>query len=89
MTYAFINASSTFIKHCNMVADMLGRGGVISFAAPYQCETCSTDNERVLQVSAMNDAITHDPPEFRCGKCGGIERFDEVPGRYFAFLNVT
>lgn len=87
-TYSFVNASPVFVKHCNMVADMLGRGEVLSFAAPYECKTCSNENDRVLQVSSMSPAVIHEPPEFRCPKCGGTERFDEVPERYFAFLRL-
>jgi CheY-like chemotaxis protein len=88
LSYCFVNASSEFIKHCNMVADMLGRGSVLSFAAPYACKSCGSENERVLQVSSISPAVMHEPPVFRCVQCGEPERFDDVPYRFFAFLNL-
>ncbi len=86
--FCFVNTSPVFIKHCNMVVDMLGRGSVLSFAAPYTCRACERENERILQVSSISKAIMEEPPEFRCPSCGGLEEFDEVPSRYFAFLNL-
>jgi len=88
MSYCFVNASSEFVKHCNMVADMLGRGSVLSFAAPYVCASCGHENERVLQVSSISLAVMHEPPEFRCSACGEAERFDDVSQRFFAFLKL-
>ena len=72
-----------------MVTDMLGLGTMVSFAATYVCRNCQNSNDRVLQVSSMSPAIVHEPPEFRCPKCAGAEVFDEVPFRYFAFLNLA
>ncbi len=84
--YCFVNASEVFVKHCNMVADMIGRGTVVSFVAPYECADCGGGKDRILQASSMSPAIRHDPPEFRCGACGGVEKFSDMPDRYFAFL---
>ncbi len=84
--YSLVNVSQNFIKQCNMVADMLGRGQVLSFAAPYECSSCGNENDRILQASAISPAIKIDPPEFRCSRCGGVERFSELPERFFSFL---
>jgi CheY-like chemotaxis protein len=84
--YCFVNAAEVFVKHCNMVADMLGRGSMVSFVAPYECASCGGEKDRILQTSSMSLAVRHDPPEFRCGACGGVERFADLPDRYFAFL---
>ncbi len=88
LAYCFVNASIEFVKHCNMVGDMLGRGSVLSFAAPYACTSCGHEDERVLQVSSISPAVMVEPPEFRCTACGEAERFDDVPQRYFAFLKL-
>ena len=65
-----------------------GSGTVLSFAAPYECADCGSENRRVLQVSSVSPAVLHEPPEFRCPRCGGAEQFDDVAGRYFAFLKL-
>lgn len=88
VNFCFVNASPMFIKHCNMVVDMLGRGTVLSFGAPYSCEDCPLENERTFQVSSISRGIMEEPPEFRCPSCGGLEQFDEIPQRYFAFLDL-
>jgi CheY-like chemotaxis protein len=84
--YQLVNCSTLFVKHCSMVADMLGRGQVISFALPYECSECSHENARVLQTSSLSASLRREPPEFRCGRCGGLERFADLPDRYFSFL---
>ncbi len=84
--YSFVRCSPVFIKQSNMVADMLGRGAVRSFATPYTCSSCGKDNDRILQTSSVTPAIKADPPEFRCPACGGIERFSDLPDRFFSFL---
>lgn len=84
----FINASAVFIKHCNMVADMLGRGSITSFAAPYACDGCDRDSQHILQVAELSGMVVQQPPQFRCPDCGGVERLDEMPARYFAFMGV-
>jgi CheY-like chemotaxis protein len=86
LSYVFVNAPAEFIKHCNMVADMTGEGRVLSFKAPYECDSCGKENERILQVSSISPSVMHEPPEFRCRFCAGPERFAEDPARYFAFL---
>jgi hypothetical protein len=87
LRYDFERASVEFIKHCNMVADMLGRGTVSSFYAPYVCDPCKRDTEQLLEVASLSRAVLKEPPGFRCPECGGPEELDEVPARYFAFIN--
>jgi CheY-like chemotaxis protein len=89
LEFCFVNAAPVFIKHCNMVSDMLGRGAVLSFAAPYECQSCGNENDRILQVSSISPAVMHEPPQFRCPMCAGVEEFDDVPSRYFAFLEMA
>ncbi len=84
--YSFVNCSTVFVRHCSMIADMLGRGVVLSFALPYHCTGCGRDDERVLQTSSLSATVRIEPPEFRCSLCGGVERFDDIADRYFSFL---
>jgi len=86
--FCFVNASTVFIKHCNMVTDMLGRGSIMSFAAPYACDGCERSSEHLLQVAELSGMVVQQPPQFRCPDCGGVERLDEMPARYFAFMGV-
>jgi CheY-like chemotaxis protein len=83
--YTFVRCSVAFITQAAMVTEVLGRGQVISFAAPYHCSGCDVDEERLLHTGALGPERT--PPEFRCARCGKTLSFDEIPRRYFAFLD--
>ncbi|HEY3354486.1 MAG TPA: PilZ domain-containing protein [Polyangia bacterium] len=85
--YTFVRCSVSFVTQAAMVPEVLGRGQVISFTAPYRCDTCDVDEERLLHSGALGP--DHTPPEFRCTRCGMRLSFDEMPRRYFAFLGDT
>jgi len=83
--YTFVRCSVAFVTQAAMVPEVLGTGQVISFAAPYHCDNCEVDEERLLHTGALGPDRT--PPEFRCSRCGKRLTFDEIPRRYFAFLD--
>lgn len=83
--YEFHACSVPFILQASMVPDVIGRGTVTSFFAPFHCIGCDHEEERLLQSAAiLASALT--PPVFKCPSCGGALEFDDLPERYFAFL---
>jgi CheY-like chemotaxis protein len=83
----FRHCSMAFATQAAMLPMVLGGGEVLSLEAPYRCEACDRDDMRLLEIKALlreGDQIT--PPALRCASCGGELEFDDVPGRYFAFL---
>jgi hypothetical protein len=83
--YEFHACSIPFILQASMVEDVLGRGTVASFFAPYHCDTCDHSEERLLQSAAIL-ACDCVPPVFSCPACDGEMHLDDLPERYFAFL---
>lgn len=83
--YEFHACSVPFILQASMVRDVLGRGTVTSFFAPFHCIGCDHQEERLLQSAAIL-ASNLEPPVFKCPSCGGGLEFDDLPERYFAFL---
>jgi DNA-binding response OmpR family regulator len=83
--YEFHACSVPFILQASMVKDVIGRGTVTSFFAPYHCIACDHQEERLLQSAAIL-AAGLEPPVFKCPNCGGALEFDDLPERYFAFL---
>jgi DNA-binding response OmpR family regulator len=83
--YEFHACSVPFILQASMVRDVIGRGTVTSFFAPYHCIGCDHQEERLLQSAAIL-ASAFEPPVFKCPSCGGALEFDDLPERYFAFL---
>ncbi|MCX5747565.1 MAG: PilZ domain-containing protein [Proteobacteria bacterium] len=83
--YEFHACSVPFILQASMVKDVIGRGTVTSFFAPFHCIGCDHQEERLLQSAAIL-ATSFEPPVFKCPSCGGALEFDDLPERYFAFL---
>jgi DNA-binding response OmpR family regulator len=83
--YEFHACSVPFILQASMVRDVIGRGTVTSFFAPFHCISCDHQEERLLQSAAILAAAL-EPPVFKCPSCGGALEFDDLPERYFAFL---
>ena len=83
--YEFHACSVPFILQASMVRDVVGRGTVTSFFAPFHCISCDHQEERLLQTAAIL-AANLEPPVFKCPSCGGALEFDDLPERYFAFL---
>jgi CheY-like chemotaxis protein len=83
--YEFHACSVPFVLQASMVEDVVGRGTVASFFAPYHCDHCDHQEERLLQSAALL-AAGLEPPIFQCPKCDGRLLFDDLPERYFAFL---
>jgi anti-anti-sigma regulatory factor/ActR/RegA family two-component response regulator len=83
--YEFHACSVPFVLQASMVRDVIGRGTVTSFFAPFHCIGCDHQEERLLQTAAIL-AASLEPPTFKCPNCGGALEFDDLPERYFAFL---
>ena len=83
--YEFHACSVPFVLQASMVRDVIGRGTVTSFFAPFHCVACDHQGERLLQSAAIL-ASNLEPPVFKCPNCGGALEFDDLPERYFAFL---
>ncbi len=83
--YEFHACSIPFVLQASMVEDVLGRGTVTSFFAPYHCSACDHQEERLLQSAAILAAGLA-APVFSCPACGGQLTFVDLPERYFAFL---
>jgi DNA-binding response OmpR family regulator len=84
--YEFHACSVPFILQASMVDDVVGRGTVTSFFAPYHCPSCDHQEERLLQSAAILSSGL-EPPVFSCPTCNAQMTFDDLPERYFAFLD--
>jgi CheY-like chemotaxis protein len=83
--YEFHACSVAFVLQASTVGDVVGRGTVTSFFAPYHCSGCEKQEERLLQSAAVL-AADMAPPRYTCPSCRGTLKFDDLPDRYFAFL---
>ena len=79
-----VECSSKFIDQLNMFAGFIGRGQVLSFYAPYVCESCGASRSILFRVDQDREMIeSGQPPNFTCRTCRGPEYFDDDPNTYF------
>ena len=74
-----------FVHQGNLVSNLLDRCEVVSFYAPYFCESCGIDDERLIDVAAIDRNLPA-APEFECSSCGQMMMFDDIEEKYFGFL---
>jgi len=80
-----IQCSPVVVSQVNMVRNFCGhRGHVVSFQAPYFCETCDREHREVFLTSALGPQPA--APTALCENCGEPMQFDDLEESYFAFL---
>ena len=86
-SYSFRHASMAFTSQVAMMPAVAGRGAIVSFEAPYRCDDCDRDDQRLLETKTLaregDDVL---PPVLHCTACGGELVFDDLPARYLAFV---
>lgn len=76
--------SPTVVAQLNAIANFRGRARVGSFLAPYLCEKCHLEEERLVVVA--EDPLHTELPPVLCSRCHTAMTFDEMPERYLSFL---
>ncbi|MGK4008656.1 FIST N-terminal domain-containing protein [Sorangium sp. So ce1036] len=79
--------SEPVVHQISMIRRFAGGGQVVSFFAPYCCEGCGAQFERL--VDCVHDAAAlagGRPPEAVCPRCGGAGAFDDDAETYFGFV---
>jgi len=84
----FSHCSPAIVTQLNMIYNFRGRARVRSFYAPYICESCHNEEEKLLDVqSQFPSGNTGSLPEFECENCHRTMEFDDLPERYLSFLS--
>ena len=85
---SFSHCSPAIVTQLNMIYNFRGGAKLRSFYAPYVCEECDREEERLIDIESNFPAgAPLDPPEFSCDSCGQPLEFDDLPDHYLAFLN--
>lgn len=84
----FTHCSPAIVTQLNMIYNFRGQAKVRSFYAPYVCEHCHTEEEKLLDVQSQFAGGAGDGvPGFTCDKCSRSMEFDDLPERYLSFLS--
>lgn len=88
-TIEFVECSVAIVEQFNMIANFAGAGRIISFLAPYVCEDCDIEEEKLLLVGEhFPDPDDLVAPGFPCGNCGNPMEFDDDEDEYFQFIEM-
>ena len=83
----FSHCSPAIVTQLNMIYNFRGNASVRSFYAPYVCENCGIEEEKLLDVDThFANGNIGNPPEFVCERCRDPLQFDDLPERYLSFL---
>jgi hypothetical protein len=81
---SFSHCSPAIVTQLNMIYNFRGAARIRSFYAPYVCEKCGLEEEKLVDV--LGAGATHELPTFGCSQCGSAMEFDDLPERYLSFL---
>ena len=83
----FSHCSPAIVAHLNMIYNFRGEASIRSFYAPYVCDACNREDEKLLDVKAQFPNGSPDElPEVSCESCREPMEFDDLPERYLSFL---
>jgi hypothetical protein len=85
----FTHCSPAIVTQLNMIYNFRGAAKVRSFYAPYVCDACGHEDEKLLDVQNQFPNGPSKVPEYACEQCGAAMEFDDLPERYLSFLNET
>lgn len=83
----FTHCSTAIVTQLNMIYNFRGNARILSFYAPYVCESCNAETDKLLDVETQFPQGNIDQvPEFACERCRQPMEFDDLPERYLSFL---
>jgi DNA-directed RNA polymerase subunit RPC12/RpoP len=81
---SFSHCSPAIVTQLNMIYNFRGNARIRSFYAPYVCEKCGQEEEKLVDVPGQHGGNVI--PSFACSQCGATMEFDDLPERYLSFL---
>lgn len=92
MQIEFVECSRAIVDQLNMINNFAASGRVVSFYAPYYCEECEKESEKLIVVEEhfpnREDREEPEAPEYDCPGCGARDMdFIEDEDKFFYFLS--
>jgi anti-anti-sigma regulatory factor len=83
----FSHCSPAIVTQLNMIYNFRGNAKLRSFYAPYICESCNAEEQKLIDVEEQfGSGDIYNVPDYECEKCSEPLEFDDLPDRYLAFL---
>jgi len=81
---SFTHCSPAIVTQLNMIYNFRGSARIRSFYAPYVCDGCGLEEEKLIEIPPQGGTATL--PGFSCPQCNADMEFDDLPERYLSFL---
>ena len=79
--------SEPIVHQLNMIIATRGTATVLSFFAPYACDTCGREDTLLIDaVKNFYQLERLEAPAMACPECKATMAFNDFPERYFSFL---
>ncbi|MFC1585639.1 hypothetical protein ACFL5V_08845 [Fibrobacterota bacterium] len=79
--------SMAMVQQFNMIDNMTQGCRILSFYAPYYCNSCDAVFQMEIDVEKEEQALNNfQAPSQKCRKCGEPLEFDDIETKYFHFL---
>lgn len=89
-TISYENCSRAIVEQLNMIVNFLNSGKIVSFNAPYYCDSCDEEFDMLVVIDDhfKDEEELEEPeaPDFDCPKCGKAMEFNEDEEKYLSFL---
>jgi len=83
----YVECSPKVVDQFNMVANFGGAGYIVSFYAPYRCESCDQEKRHLFRTDEETPVWrAGQAPPTNCQTCANKEDFDENPAMYFNYV---
>ena len=84
----FMRCSESIVNQLTMIRKFDGGARVVSFFAPYLCDSCGAGYERLFDCERdAAEIASAAPASATCPRCNEVGSFDDDPRSYFAFAN--
>ena len=84
----YSHCSPAIVTQLNMIYNFKGGATLRSFYAPYVCDDCDYETEKLFDIKdQFPNKSSADLPTFDCPECKTELEFDDLPERYLAFLS--
>jgi len=82
----FAQCSEAVVNQLSMIRKFAGNAQVVSFFAPYLCDSCGEQFERLFDCELDAEPLRlNEMPDSVCQRCSGRGRFDDDADTYLAF----
>lgn len=79
--------SPAVVTQLNLIHNFRGGAKITSFFAPYVCNHCNLEDEKLVEIGGRRAELeAGEMPFFACDGCGRSMEFDEIAERYLSFL---